>query len=128
MRIWDCTTAAQTPEATNQPLVLVSTPEARAVLINLTAHEELAEHQIHERGFLQVLNGSVEVTAGDERTGCGPGTLIVFEPGERRCIRAVESATMMLLLAPWPAPDHFRGDTPPNPFDTPANATLPERS
>lgn len=100
MRIWDCTSTAAEAD---RPHVMLSTPEARVILLRLEGHEEIADHQVRERALVQVLEGSVEITAGDDRTGCGPGTLVVFEPGERHDIRAVESSTLLMTLAPWPA-------------------------
>ncbi len=124
MRIWDCTSAAA---EVDRPHVMMSTPEARVILLRLDGHEEMADHQVKERALLHVLEGSVEITAGDDRTGCGPGTLIAFEPGERHGIRAVETSTLLLTLAPWPAPDRFPDDASVDPFASPRNATHPER-
>ena len=42
-----------------EPRVLFSTPECRAVVIDLRAGEELGEHEVRERAVLQVVSGSV---------------------------------------------------------------------
>lgn len=124
MRIWDCTNAGA---EVDRPHVMLSTPEARVILLRLEGHEEMTEHQVRERALLHVVEGSIEITCGDDRTGCGPGTLVAFEPGERHGIRAAESSTLLLTLAPWPAPDHFDGDEIVDPYSSPSRATQPER-
>ena len=45
-----------------KPQVLDSESEGRAIVINLPAGEQLSEHQVHERAWLVVADGEVQVT------------------------------------------------------------------
>jgi quercetin dioxygenase-like cupin family protein len=51
--------------------VLFSTPEARAVVIDLAPGQEMGEHSVRERAIVQVVDGSVDVTTRD-RTAVRP--------------------------------------------------------
>jgi quercetin dioxygenase-like cupin family protein len=97
------------PDGTRDPLVLYSDDGARAVLIVLRPGQSLGDHQVKENAWVTVVDGSVEVTAGSERTEAGPGTLVRFEPDERHAIRSEGGARILLLLAPWPGAGHYRG-------------------
>ncbi|HWH13677.1 MAG TPA: hypothetical protein VNT51_02960, partial [Miltoncostaeaceae bacterium] len=79
------------------------------ILLNLPAGERLQEHRVQERAYLQVVQGTVEIVAG-EVTRATAGALAIFEPAEDHEIRAVEDARLLLVLAPWPSPTH-RGET-----------------
>ncbi|HET8528773.1 MAG TPA: hypothetical protein VFL60_07675 [Gaiellaceae bacterium] len=85
------------------PRALFSTPECRAVVVELGAGEEMGDHRVRERAVVQVVAGAATIS-GEE---CGAGTLVMFEPGERHDVRAHEDTTLLLLLAPWPAPEHY---------------------
>src|SRR5206468_173525 len=90
----------------HQPQVLRSDDEARVIAINLPAGERLQEHQVHERAYLIVADGEVEVeNGGDTKTG-GPGFVAHFEAGERHEVRATGDALLVLVLAPWPGAGH----------------------
>jgi quercetin dioxygenase-like cupin family protein len=107
MKLFDLGTRTVAP---HQPEILQSDPgEGRAILLHLPAGERLQEHRVQERAYLQVVAGSVEITAGEVVTAPA-GTLAIFEPTEDHEIRAIEDARLLLVLAPWPAPTH-RGDT-----------------
>lgn len=103
MRHWDLNTAEIQP---HQPEVLHSEGEGRSILILLPAGEALQEHQVHERAWLMVVGGEVEVEQGGESVTGGPGFLAVFDPNERRAVRARSEARLLLLLAPWPGEGH----------------------
>jgi quercetin dioxygenase-like cupin family protein len=90
------------------PVVLQSDPEARVIAINLPAGEALHEHQVHERAYLFVTDGEVEVEQGGQTETGGPGYLAHFEAGEPREVRATSDARFVLLLAPWPGEGHPR--------------------
>lgn len=93
--------------AAHAPQVLDSTEEGRAIVIQLPAGERLGEHRVHERGWLTVIAGRIEVTEPDgERAGGGPGLLVEFDPNERREVAAIEDSRLLLLLAPWPGDGH----------------------
>ena len=105
------------------PQVLFSTPEARGVLIDLAPGEEMGDHHVRERAVIQVVEGSVEMTAGGEPVACSQGTLIVLEPGEEHSLRALDHVRLLLLLAPWPGPDHYEAGEGEDPHELPAHAT-----
>jgi quercetin dioxygenase-like cupin family protein len=88
------------------PQVLRSDDETRAIAINLPAGEELQEHQVHERAYLVVADGEVEVVQDGRTTSAGPGFLAHFAPNERRQVRAKGDARIVLILAPWPGEGH----------------------
>ena len=90
----------------HQPEVLHSQPEGRTIAINLPAGERLQDHQVHERAWLVVLDGEVEVDAGAEQVSGGTGLLAVFDPQEKHEVRATSDARLLLLLAPWPGAGH----------------------
>ena len=101
---WDIASMDVQPRA---PVVLSSDGEGRAIAINLPAGEALQEHQVHERAFLVVAAGQVEVSvAGSETLTGGPGFLAAFDPQERHEVRATEDARLLLVLAPWPGAGH----------------------
>jgi redox-sensitive bicupin YhaK (pirin superfamily) len=79
--------------------------EARAIAIHRRAGEQLTDHEVHERAYLTVVAGSVEVEAG-ATVAAGAGTLFVFDPKERHEVRATSDARLLLLLAPWPGDGH----------------------
>jgi redox-sensitive bicupin YhaK (pirin superfamily) len=88
-----------------QPEVLESENEGRAIVINLPAGERLQEHQVHERAWLVVVTGAIEIEGSESISG-GPGLLAAFDPNERREVRATEDSRLLLLLSPWPGEGH----------------------
>ena len=98
-----------TPDGTRSPVVLKSEDEARAVLIGLDAGQELGDHQVKEHAWLFVVEGAVQIKAGAEETDAQTGTLAHFEPDERHSVASRDGAKVLLLLAPWPGPGHYRG-------------------
>jgi quercetin dioxygenase-like cupin family protein len=91
----------------HKPQILRTDKEARVIAIHLPSGEQLQDHQTHERGYLVVVSGAVEVTqgGGDATTG-GPGFLAVFDPNERREVTAKEESRLALILGPWPGEGH----------------------
>jgi quercetin dioxygenase-like cupin family protein len=104
MEHWDLRTLDVVPR---QPRILHSARgEARSIAITLPAGEELQEHQVHERAYLVVIAGEVEVSdVRDSITG-GPGFAAVFDPAERHTVRATTDSRLLLVLAPWPGDGH----------------------
>jgi quercetin dioxygenase-like cupin family protein len=90
----------------HHPQVLRSDAESRAIAINLPAGEQMQEHETHERAYLVVADGEVEIEQGGETVSGGPGFLAHFRPGERREVRAEKDARVILILAPWPGEGH----------------------
>jgi quercetin dioxygenase-like cupin family protein len=103
MDTWDISTLAVEP---HHPAVLRSDDETRVIAINLPAGEELREHQVHERAWLVVIAGEVEVERGGDTVSGGAGFLAHFEPRERREVRATTDSRLLLLLSPWPGEGH----------------------
>ena len=106
------------------PRVLFSTPDVRGVVVDLAAGEEMGEHRVRERAVVQVLRGSIDVTTEGSTDACPAGTLVLFEPRELHAIRASAQSQLLLILAPWPAPDHYRPEEGEDPHALPVNATL----
>ena len=90
----------------HQPEVLHSEGEGRTILILLPGGERLQEHQVHERAWLLVVDGEVELSDGGESQAAGPGFLAIFDPNERREVRARSDSRLLLMLAPWPGDGH----------------------
>jgi quercetin dioxygenase-like cupin family protein len=89
------------------PEILSSSDAARAIVLDLTAGESLSDHQVHERAWLLVLDGEIQVaTAAGERASGGAGLLVEFAPGERHEVVASAKARLLLLLTPWPGSGH----------------------
>jgi len=89
------------------PLVLDSSEEGRLIVIELPAGEEMQEHRVHERAWLVVAKGAIEIDDADgETVGGGPGLVAEFNPNESRTVRATEDARILLLLSPWPGEGH----------------------
>ena len=109
MQRWDLLTI-ETPAGSRSPVVLHSDDEARAVLIGLAPGQSLGDHQVKEHAFVLVLDGSVRVGSGGETFDAGAGTLLRFEPDERRAVSTDAGARLLLLLAPWPGPGHYRAE------------------
>ena len=89
------------------PLVLDSEQEGRVVVIELPAGESLQEHRVHERTWLLLTSGAIEITERDGETmGGTAGLLAEFNPNESRTIRATKDSRILLLLSPWPGDGH----------------------
>jgi quercetin dioxygenase-like cupin family protein len=78
------------------------------IALSLPSGERLQEHQVHERTWLLVADGEIEVDEGERTVTGGPGLLVHFEPNERREVRATRDSRVILLLAPWPGEGHPR--------------------
>jgi quercetin dioxygenase-like cupin family protein len=99
--------AIETPGGTRSPVVLFSRDEARAVLIGLDPGQELGDHQVRETAFLVVIDGAVQIDGQGGSVDAGPGTLVTFEPAERRTVSTDGGARVLLVLAPWPGEGHY---------------------
>jgi quercetin dioxygenase-like cupin family protein len=89
------------------PQVLDSESEGRAIVINLPEGEQLGEHQVHERAWVLVIDGNVELNTPDGKWAAGgAGLLAIFDPKERHEVKAVEDSRLLLVLSPWPGDGH----------------------
>ena len=111
MQRWDLRSLDVEP---HRPEVLQSEGEGRSIVIELPAGERLQEHQVHERAWLVVIDGEVEISQPARR----------LRPAERhearrrlllrsRCsaspprrrdrgARPPQPTRLLLLVAPWP--------------------------
>jgi len=104
MRNWDLSSVEV--EA-RQPRILSTTDESRAIVLSLPAGERLSEHEVHERAWVVIATGEVEVsTLGGERVDASAGHLFEFDPGERHEVVARADSRLLLLLTPWPGEGH----------------------
>ena len=103
MDTWDIRSLDIEP---HHPVVLRSDDETRAIAIHLPAGEQLQEHQVHERTYLVVADGEIEITTDGQTISGAAGFVSHFEPRERRSVRAVSDARVVLVLAPWPGMGH----------------------
>jgi quercetin dioxygenase-like cupin family protein len=105
VRVWQLR-EIDMPQGTRSPVVLDS-EDSRAVLIGLHPGQELGEHQVRERAWIVVVDGEVEVETTDGKVTAGAGTLLEFDPTERRAVRSPAGARLLILLAPWPGLGHY---------------------
>jgi quercetin dioxygenase-like cupin family protein len=104
VQTWDTRTLDVEP---HHPQVLHSEEEGRTIVIHLPAGEELQDHQVHERAWILVVDGDVEIeAAGGMKVSGSTGLLALTEPKERHEVRAISDARVVLVLAPWPGPGH----------------------
>lgn len=104
----------ETPDGSRSPVVLHSAAEGRAVLIGLNPGQELGDHQVKEHTFIVIVDGTAQIEAEGEKLEAGAGTLVAFEPDERRVVASDSGAKILLLLAPWPGEGHYRGSEQPS--------------
>ena len=104
MKAWDLSSL---DVGVHEPEVLASEQEGRAIAINLPAGEALDEHQVHERAWLIVVGGNVEISEpGGETVSGGTGLFAEFDPKERHEVRATDDSRLLLILSPWPGDGH----------------------
>lgn len=104
------------------PRVLFSAPECRAVAVQLEFGEQMGEHHVRERAVVHVTSGLVEIEASGEVAQCSAGAVITFAPHELHSVRALEPSTLLLILAPWPAAEHYTDGETALPQRVPRNA------
>lgn len=104
VRRWDVRSLDVRP---HRPEIISSSEESRAIAINLPAGEAMRDHEVHERAWLVLLDGELQITTPEgDRVEGGPGLVVEFEPQERHEVRAVSDARLFLLLTPWPGEGH----------------------
>jgi len=91
----------------HSPKILATTDDARAIVLEIPAGESLSDHQVHERAWVTVIDGEVEITTTDGEAITGrPGLMVQFAPSERHAVLARSTARLLLLLTPWPGLGH----------------------
>jgi quercetin dioxygenase-like cupin family protein len=104
MRSWALNAISVNP---HQPKILASADDARTVVLQLPAGEEMQEHEVHEHARVVIVEGEVEVRGADgEEIVAAAGHLFEFAPGERHTITARSDARLLLFLTPWPGDGH----------------------
>ena len=104
MKSWDVKALDLKPRL---PEILSSNDEARVIALDLASGEDLAEHEVHERAMIVVLDGVIEAgTRSGAKVSGGVGLLVEFEPSERHYVTAIEDARLLLILSPWPGDGH----------------------
>lgn len=104
MKSWDLTSIGVEP---HKPEVITSSDEARAIVIQLPAGEQLQEHEVHERSLVTIVAGEATVTTpAGERVDAAAGHLFEFDPQERHEVEAKSDVRLLIVLAPWPGDGH----------------------
>lgn len=104
MQNWDLKKIEAEP---HQPQILASAEDARTIVLDLPAGEQLQEHEVHERSRLVIVSGEVSVTLpAGETVSAGAGHLFEFDPAERHTVTAGSDARLLLILSPWPGDGH----------------------
>jgi quercetin dioxygenase-like cupin family protein len=93
--------------AAHRPQILRSDDDAnRVIALLLPQGESLQEHQVHEHALVFVMRGQLLISTGPSELTLSAPSLIHFDPGERREVRAISECELLLCLAPWPGPGH----------------------
>jgi len=95
------------PEGTRRAEALETVDGARAIIIRLAPGEELGDHQVRERAWLMVIEGSARIEAGGDVVEAGSGMLLTFEPDERHKVSSVSGTRIVMILSSWPAEGHY---------------------
>jgi len=115
VKSWDIANLELKPR---RPEILSSTPDARAIALDLRAGEALPEHEVHERAWIVVLSGTVEISSATGERACGAsGLLVEVAATERHDVIARTDARLLLLLTPWPGRGHPGAMTVPEKLD-----------
>ena len=104
MQSWDLT-EVPAPNGTRSPVVLETVDGARAIVIRLAPGQRLGDHQVRERAWLTVVEGSARIEC--DVVDADSGTLLTFEPGERHSVASDDGARIVLILSPWPGEGHY---------------------
>jgi quercetin dioxygenase-like cupin family protein len=107
------------------PRVLFSSPECRAIVIELRRGETMGDHHVRERAIVQVVSGHVTIEVSGQTVECPAGALVTFAPHERHSVHALDDTTLLLLIVPWPAADHYSDSETQHAQHLPANAYVP---
>jgi quercetin dioxygenase-like cupin family protein len=106
VQAWNLT-EIDAPLGTRSPAVLETADEARAIVLRLAPGQKLGEHQVRERAWLTVVEGSVQIEAAGQVVEAKPATLVTFDPGERHSVATDGGARILLILSRWPGEGHY---------------------
>ena len=85
----------------------------------------MGEHHVRERALVEVVTGCATVDVSGEGVECRAGTLLVFEPHERHGVQALQDTRLLVILTPWPAPEHYTESERSHAQRLPPNAVAP---
>jgi quercetin dioxygenase-like cupin family protein len=105
---WDLG-AIETPGGRTSPVVLHS-GESRAVLLALQPGQRLGDHEVKEATWVLVVEGAARFEEDADAVDADAGTLLHFEPTERRSVSSAGGARLLLLFSPWPGVGHYRAE------------------
>ncbi len=89
---------ARSVEADRQGVTLVREGGLSVVLTHLRAGSALQEHAAPGPVTVQVLDGRVRFTIGDDQLEASSGRLVAFDAGVRHGVEAIEDSTLLLTL------------------------------
>jgi hypothetical protein len=91
VQTWDVK-EIQAPEGTRLAAVLETVDGARAIIVRLGAGEELGDHQVRERAWLMVVEGTARIEAGGDVVDAGP------ERCSRSSLASATASQVMVVL------------------------------
>ena len=103
MKTWEL---GQLDVEAHRPHIVSSSEAARVIVLHLPAGEALQEHEVHERAWLVLVEGELEIESDGDRSAGGPGLLAEFDPKEPHEVTARTDSRLLLFLAPWPGDGH----------------------
>ena len=106
MQSWNLT-EIEAPAGARLAEAIETVDGARAIVIRLAPGEELGDHQVRERAWLVVVEGTARIEADGDAVEAGPATLLTFEPGERHSVTSEGGARIVMILSSWPGDGHY---------------------
>lgn len=78
--------------------VVVNNPALRVVVFAFDAGELLTEHSSPRAVVVQLLDGAIRFTVGDQEHAMVPGDIVYLAPGERHALVADEPSHLSLVM------------------------------
>lgn len=78
--------------------VVVNNPLLRVVVFAFDTGETLTEHSSPRAVVVQVLDGRIDYTLGEETSTMVPGDLVYMEPGIKHALVALEPSHLSLVM------------------------------
>ena len=78
--------------------VVVSNPLLRVVSFAMDAGQELTDHQSPRAVVVQVLDGQLTFTVGEQASGLSAGDVVYLAPGERHAVLARTPCRFSLVM------------------------------